>query len=52
MPWGRHAVRFEYRPTAIVVTGLLFVAMGFAGAILGVWALASAPRLPRFGGRA
>lgn len=52
VPPGRHAVRFEYRPTAIVVTGLLFVAMGFAGAILGVWALASAPRLPRFGGRA
>jgi hypothetical protein len=52
VPPGRHAVRFEYRPAAIVVTGLLFVALGFAGGILGVWALASPPRLPRFGGRA
>jgi hypothetical protein len=52
VPAGRHAVRFEYRPTPIVVTGLLFVAMGFAGAALGVWALASPPRPPRFGGRA
>jgi hypothetical protein len=51
VPPGRHAVRFEYRPTAIVVTGLLFVAMGWAGAVLGVWALASPPRLPRFAGR-
>jgi hypothetical protein len=52
VPAGRHAVRFEYRPTPIVVTGLLFVAMGFAGAALGVWALASRPRPPRFGRRA
>jgi hypothetical protein len=52
VPPGRHAVRFEYRPTPIVVTGLLFVAMGFAGVTLGVWALASPPRLPRFGRRA
>jgi membrane protein YfhO len=51
VPPGRHAVRFEYRPTAIVVTGLLFVAMGWAGVVLGVWALASPPRLPRFAGR-
>jgi hypothetical protein len=49
VPPGRHAVRFEYRPMAIVVTGLLFVALGFAGAVVGVWALASPPRLPRFG---
>jgi hypothetical protein len=51
VPAGRHAVRFEYRPTPIVVTGLLFVAMGFAGAALGVWALASPSRPPRFGRR-
>jgi hypothetical protein len=51
VPAGRHAVRFEYRPTAIVVTGLLFVALGGAGAGLAVWALASPPRVPRFARR-
>ena len=52
VPPGLHAIRFEYRPVAIVVTALLFVALGFGGAIVGVWALASPRRLPRFGGRA
>lgn len=36
---GRHAVRFQFRPTAIVVTSVVFVALGFVGAGLTVWAL-------------
>jgi hypothetical protein len=47
VPAGRHAVRFEYRPTPIVVTGLLFVALGFVGALAAIWALVTPPRLPR-----
>lgn len=52
VPDGRHTVRFEYRPTPIVVSSLLFVALGFVGAAVAVWALATPPRLPRFGGPA
>lgn len=44
VPAGRHAVRFEYRPTLLVVTSLLFVALGFAGAAAAVWALATPAR--------
>lgn len=42
---GRHAVRFEYRPTLLLVTSLLFVVLGFVGAINAVWALATPARL-------
>jgi hypothetical protein len=51
VPPGRHAVRFEYRPTAIVVTSLLFVAMGFAGVVVGAWALATPPQPGHLGAR-
>jgi len=49
VPEGRHAVRFEYRPTALVVSSLLFVAMGFLGVGMAAWALAT-PRVACFGG--
>ncbi len=48
VPPGRHTVRFEYRPTLLLVTSLLFVGLGFAGAATAAWALATPARLPRF----
>jgi hypothetical protein len=45
VPAGGHVVRFAYRPTPIVISGLLFVSLGFVGAVLAVWALAT-PVLP------
>jgi hypothetical protein len=47
LPEGHHTVRFEYRPTPIVVSGLLFVTMGFVGAAVAVWALVTPARPPR-----
>jgi hypothetical protein len=47
LPEGRNTVRFEYRPTPIVVSGLLFVIMGFVGAAVAVWALVTPARRPR-----
>jgi hypothetical protein len=44
VPAGHHAVRFEYRPTPIIVTGLLFVALGFAGVLVATWAAVTPPR--------
>jgi uncharacterized membrane protein YfhO len=47
IPDGQHAVRFAYRPTALIVSSLIFVSMGFAGAAVAVWALATPARLLR-----
>ncbi len=44
---GRHAVRFEFRPTAIVATSLVFVGLGFVGAGMTVWALCTSARTSR-----
>jgi hypothetical protein len=48
LPPGRHAVRFEYRPTLLLVTSLLFVGLGLVGAASAAWALATPARLQRF----